>query len=133
MLIFNLQNIKDRECFMNRLMIECMDDKAMELCKGSGYIKQVQKLCAHLTTNALRAESKTDYNDMDQGEHSHSCTPTPSSRLIATSFSMFQIWRRFTVSYSSSSPQLKTKKLKKLHHSHQDFNAGQLSGNQAKT
>mmetsp|Transcript_2251 Transcript_2251/g.8027 ORF Transcript_2251/g.8027 Transcript_2251/m.8027 type:complete len:850 (+) Transcript_2251:52-2601(+) len=59
MLIFNLQNIKDRECFMNRLMIECMDDKAMELCKGSGYLSiafRTQKLCAHLTTNALRVK-----------------------------------------------------------------------------
>ena len=67
MLIFNLQNIKDRECFMNRLVIECMDDKALELCKASGYIKHCVPYPKAMRASDFerpegQTESKSDYN-----------------------------------------------------------------------
>ena len=67
MLIFNLQNLKDRKCFMNRLVIECMDDKALELCKASGYIKHCVPYPKALRGSDFerpegQTESKSDYN-----------------------------------------------------------------------
>jgi hypothetical protein len=67
MLMFNLQNLKDRECFMNRLVIECMDDKALELCKASGYIKHCVPYPKAMRASDFerpegQTESKSDYN-----------------------------------------------------------------------
>jgi hypothetical protein len=67
MLTFNLQNLKDRECFMNRLVIECMDDKALELCKASGYIKHCVPYPKAMRASDFehpegQTEAKSDYN-----------------------------------------------------------------------
>ena len=72
--MFDLQNLKDRECFMNRLLIECMDDKALELCKASPFIKHCipyLKSMPHLISNIPRpnrVQNRLQRTHVDQVE-----------------------------------------------------------------
>ena len=66
MLMFNLQNVKNRECFMNRLLIECMDKKTLALCRASKYIKHCISYPTEMRPSDYEKQSgqksKSDYN-----------------------------------------------------------------------
>ena len=37
MLEYGLHNVKNETCFLNRILLLCLDDKAVEECKDAGY------------------------------------------------------------------------------------------------
>ena len=147
MLIFNLQNIKDRECFMNRLMIECMDDKAMELCKGSGYIKHCVPYPKAMRASDYerpegQTESKTDYNALTWIKekvafslmHADISVFTFDSDVLffdVPDLAEIQATKPdgiifFQLASIEDEEVEKAGEFTKEYHSHQDFNAGQL-------
>ena len=147
MLIFNLQNIKDRECFMNRLMIECMDDKAMELCKGSGYIKHCVSYPKAMRASDYerpegQTESKTDYNALTWIKekvafslmHADISVFTFDSDVLffdVPDLAEIQATKPdgiifFQLASIEDEEVEKAGEFTKEYHSHQDFNAGQL-------
>jgi len=147
MLMFNLQNLKDRECFMNRLVIECMDDKALELCKASGYIKHCIPYPKAMRASDFerpegQTESKSDYNALTWIKEKVAFSLMHADLSVFTFDSdvlFFDV--PDLVEIQASKPdgiiffQLasiedeeveKAGELTKEYHSHQDFNAGQL-------
>jgi hypothetical protein len=147
MLMFNLQNLKDRECFMNRLVIECMDDKALELCKASGYIKHCIPYPKAMRASDFerpegQTESKSDYNALTWIKEKVAFSLMHADISVFTFDSdvlFFDV--PDLVEIQASKPdgiiffQLasiedeeveKAGELTREYHSHQDFNAGQL-------
>ena len=147
MLMFNLQNLKDRECFMNRLVIECMDDKALEMCKASGYIKHCIPYPKAMRASDFerpegQTKSKSDYNALTWIKEKVAFSLMHADISVFTFDSdvlFFDV--PDLVEIQASKPdgiiffQLasiedeeveKAGELTREYHSHQDFNAGQL-------
>ena len=147
MLMFDLQNLKDRECFMNRLLIECMDDKALELCKASPFIKHCIPYPKSMRASDFehpegQTESKTDYNALTwiKSKVAFSLMHANLSVFIFDSDVIFfdvpdlveiQATKPdgiifFQLASIEDEEAEKDGKFTKEYHSHEDFNTGQL-------